>query len=47
MKPLKYLGPCFECGQPGDEHHHVVPEVLGGTKTVLRGSPCQGMVLGL
>jgi hypothetical protein len=47
MKPLKYLGPCFECGQPGDERHHVVPEVLGGTMTVLLCSPCHGKVHGL
>jgi hypothetical protein len=25
---------CFECGQPADHRHHVVPRSLGGTKTV-------------
>lgn len=47
MKPLKYLGPCFECGSPGEEHHHVVPESVGGTKTVLLCSPCHGKAHGL
>lgn len=26
--------PCFECGQPADVRHHVVPLSLGGSKTV-------------
>jgi hypothetical protein len=26
--------PCFECGQPAAENHHVVPRSLGGTKTI-------------
>jgi hypothetical protein len=25
---------CFECGEPASYNHHVVPESLGGTKTV-------------
>jgi hypothetical protein len=25
---------CFECGKPAYEEHHIVPESLGGTKTV-------------
>ncbi len=30
--------PCFECGQPAECDHHVVPQSRGGTKTVpLRG----------
>jgi recombinase len=26
--------PCFECGQPSDHDHHVVPISRGGTRTV-------------
>jgi len=26
--------PCFECGQPAECDHHVVPQSKGGTKTV-------------
>jgi len=26
--------PCFECGQPAECDHHVVPQSRGGTKTV-------------
>ena len=26
--------PCFECGEPSTHDHHVVPQSLGGTKTV-------------
>lgn len=25
---------CFECGKPATEDHHVIPQSLGGTKTV-------------
>lgn len=25
---------CFECSEPAPAKHHVVPEVLGGTKTI-------------
>lgn len=25
---------CFECGQPAKYNHHVVPQSLGGTKTI-------------
>lgn len=25
---------CFECGRPATEFHHIVPESLGGTRTV-------------
>jgi hypothetical protein len=25
---------CFECGAPATEDHHVIPQSLGGTKTV-------------
>ena len=34
---------CFECGSKKDlMEHHVVPRVLGGTKTVLLCSVCHG-----
>ncbi len=28
------INPCFECGQPAECDHHVVPQSRGGTKTV-------------
>jgi DNA invertase Pin-like site-specific DNA recombinase len=31
---------CFECGQPATYKHHVVPESLGGKKTVLLCGHC-------
>lgn len=39
---------CFECGQVGESHnHHVVPRVLGGTKTVPLCECCHGKVHGI
>lgn len=36
---------CFECGSTGDIHqHHVVPESVGGTKTVPLCESCHGLV---
>lgn len=35
-------GPCFECGQPSEYDHHVVPQVRGGTKTVPLCGECHG-----
>ena len=32
--------PCFECGQPSDHEHHVVPASRGGTKTVALCGAC-------
>lgn len=38
---------CFECGSTGDLHgHHVVPEVMGGTKTIPLCVKHHGMVHG-
>lgn len=34
--------PCFECGQPADHDHHVVPLSRGGTKTVPLCGECHG-----
>lgn len=36
---------CFECGLDGDLHfHHVVPETLGGTKTIPLCVICHGKI---
>jgi pyridoxal biosynthesis lyase PdxS len=35
--------PCFECGKPATEHHHVVPRSLGGTRTVPLCCGCHDM----
>jgi hypothetical protein len=35
---------CFECGVQADHAHHVVPRVLGGTKTVNLCAPCHAKV---
>jgi hypothetical protein len=36
---------CFECGLDGDLHyHHVIPETLGGTKTIPLCLICHGKV---
>lgn len=34
--------PCFECGTEAVEDHHVVPRVLGGTRTVPLCGICHG-----
>lgn len=39
--------PCFECGQPSHEEHHVIPRSRGGTRTVPLCSPCHGRVHGV
>jgi hypothetical protein len=31
---------CFECGAPATEDHHIIPRVLGGTKTIPLCTPC-------
>lgn len=39
---------CFECGCDGEIHnHHVVPKILGGTKTVPLCPTCHGKVHGV
>jgi len=40
------MGPCFECGNPADHDHHVVPRSKGGTKTVPLCHACHGLVHG-
>lgn len=36
--------PCFECGARAVHAHHVVPQSLGGTKTVNLCAKCHGKV---
>jgi hypothetical protein len=36
--------PCFECGNPADVWHHVVPKILGGTKMVPLCNLCHSKV---
>lgn len=36
--------PCFECGNPSDHNHHVIPKVYGGTKTIPLCERCHGKV---
>ena len=38
------IGKCFECDQKAVINHHVIPEQLGGTKTVPLCSDCHGKV---
>jgi hypothetical protein len=35
---------CFECGEPAECDHHVVPKSLGGTKTIPLCLECHGLV---
>lgn len=37
---------CFECGAPATEWHHVIPESLGGTKTLPLCGCCHDRVHG-
>lgn len=41
-----YIDPdvCFECGAPATERHHVVPALLGGTKTIPLCGICHAKV---
>lgn len=36
--------PCFECGKPAAHNHHVIPRVLGGTRTVPLCLECHSLV---
>jgi Recombinase len=38
--------PCFECGRPASEDHHVVPQSEGGTKTVPLCAECHARAHG-
>ena len=35
---------CFECGEPAQANHHVVPKILGGTKTIPLCDDCHSKV---
>lgn len=35
---------CFECNRPMEHKHHVVPQSLGGTKTIPLCSICHAMI---
>jgi hypothetical protein len=35
---------CFECGSTADHDHHVIPQSLGGTKTVPLCARCHSLV---
>lgn len=37
---------CFECGNEAHHEHHVIPEVLGGTKTIPLCVECHAKVHG-
>lgn len=37
---------CFECGKPATEDHHVIPQSLGGTKTVPLCGGCHNLAHG-
>jgi hypothetical protein len=38
--------PCFECGEPSENDHHVVPVSRGGSRTVPLCIRCHGLVHG-
>jgi len=38
------FAPCFECGNPSDHNHHVIPKVYGGTQTIPLCERCHGKV---
>ena len=38
------INECFECGEETEAHHHVVPRVLGGTKTIPLCQKCHDIV---
>jgi hypothetical protein len=35
---------CYECGEPKDDMHHIVPKSKGGTKTIPLCLKCHGLV---
>lgn len=43
-KQLEIDKPCFNCGNPAKENHHVVPRSLGGIATVPLCHECHGLV---
>lgn len=43
---MKKRSPCFECGRAAMHRHHVVPQSLGGRRTVWLCEACHGLVHG-
>ncbi len=43
---IVYKDKCFECGESGVEihFHHIVPETMGGKKTIPLCVKCHGLV---
>lgn len=41
------IGACYECGAPATEMAHVVPRLLGGTKTIPLCGRCHGLSHGM
>jgi len=41
---MKDRGKCFECGENAQCDHHVIPKILGGTKTIPLCRPCHSKV---
>jgi len=35
---------CFECEQPSTQNHHVLPVILGGTKTIPLCDKCHNLI---
>ena len=44
MPQTPEIGPCFECGLPGEYKHHVVPRCLGGTRTIPLCGVCHSKI---
>lgn len=40
------LSLCFECGEPKNDMHHIIPKSKGGTKMIPLCSKCHGLVHG-
>jgi hypothetical protein len=38
------LNKCFECNEPKDDMHHIIPKSKGGKKTIPLCSKCHGIV---
>jgi len=39
--------PCWSCDLPAEHHHHVVPRILGGTRTIPLCAICHGKAHGV
>ena len=35
---------CFECGNPAEHNHHVLPKSLGGQNTIALCSKCHALI---